>query len=123
MAKRKSKSGAAFGVGIIIAILGLLGIGEFGIGNFEGGLVSDVFAPADEVVNEEELEGMYFAEIMVVDSIVTLNGEETAIEDLSSSLADASGKTVLLIDGGATHATWEKVVDTMNKLDCIVQTQ
>lgn len=119
----KRKSGGAFAAGVIVALLAALGIGEFGIGNFEGGLVSDIFAPTEEVVVESQENGLYEAEIMVVDNVITLDGKEVTIEELKTQLADAGGERVLLIDGGATHATWQEVLNALSELDCIVETQ
>jgi|GEM_PF-5493510 len=124
MAKdKKRRSGGAFVAGVIVTILAALGIGEFGIGEYEGGLISDVFAPAEEVILEEAEKGLYFAEVMVVDDVVTLDGEEVTVEDLKSNLSDAKDERILLINGGATHASWQEVVDALNELDCVVETE
>ena len=123
MAKdKKRRSGGAFAAGVIITLLAALGIGEFGIGNFEGGLISDIFQPAEEVTVDTTDQGLYFAEIMVVDNIVTLDGKEVTVDELKTELADAKDKRVLLIDGGATHAAWQEVIDALNELDCVVET-
>ena len=121
MAKNKKRSGGAFVARVVITLLAALGIGEFGLGNFEGGLISDVFAPAEEVIMEEVSHGLYEAEIMVVDNVITLDGKQVTVDELKAGLADAGGKKVLLIDGGATHATWQEVIDALNELDCIVE--
>ncbi len=47
MAKKKGRGGVVGSV-LILAILAALGIGEFGLGGVGGGMVSDVFAPAQE---------------------------------------------------------------------------
>ncbi len=122
MAKNK-KSGGAFLAGVIVTLIAALGIGEIGIGNYDGGLISDFFAPAEEVITENASDGLYDYEVMVVDNVVTLDGAEVTVDELKAQLADASGKKVLLIDGGATHAAWQEVVDALNELDCIVETQ
>lgn len=123
MAKRSKKSsGGAFAAGAILMLLAALGVGEFGIGNFEGGLVSDIFQPTEEVVVEDADEGLYFAEIMVVDDVITLDGEEVTVDELKAQLSDAADKRVLLTDGGATQAAWQDVVDALNELDCVVET-
>jgi len=124
MAKsNRRKSGGAFVAGVVVALLAALGIGEFGIGDFGGGLISDVFTPAEEIVVENDENGLYEAEIMVVDNVITLDGKEVTVDELKAELSDASGEQVLLIDGGATHATWQEVLNALSELDCIVETQ
>ncbi|MEX1377775.1 MAG: hypothetical protein AB1Z23_09960 [Eubacteriales bacterium] len=123
MAKdKKRRSGGAFAAGVIITLLAALGIGEFGIGNYDGGLISDIFKPAEEVVVDDADEGLYYAEIMVVDNVVTLDGKEVTVDELKAELADAKDKRVLLIDGGATHTAWQEVIDALDALDCVVET-
>lgn len=118
---KKRRTGRAFVAGIIVALVAVLGIGEFGIGSFGGGMISDVFAPKEEAIVEEATDGLYEAEVMVVDNVITLDYKEVTIEQLKSELADAKDKKVLLIDGGATHATWQEVIDALNELDLIVE--
>ena len=120
---KKRRSGGAFAAGIVVALLAALGIGEFGIGNYEGGLITDVFAPQEEVVVENTENGLYEAEVYVVDNVVTLDGKEVTVDELKSELADSAGKRILLVNDGATHATWQEVVDALDELDCIVETQ
>lgn len=119
----KKRSGGAFVAGVVVALLAALGVGEFGLGNFEGGLVSDFFAPVEEIVVENEDNGLYYAEIMVVDNVITLDNEEVTVDELKTQLADAGGESVLLIDGGATQAAWQEVLSALTELDCIVETQ
>ncbi len=123
MAKYKKRSGGAFLAGVVVTLIAALGIGELGIGNFEGGIVTDIFTKEEQIVTEDVTEGLYDAEIMVVGDIISLNGEEVTIDELKAQMADYADKKVLLIDGGATHAAWQEVVDALNELDCIVETQ
>lgn len=119
----KKKSGGAFVAGVVVALLAALGIGELGIGNFEGGLVSDIFTPAEEIVMENEESGLYEAEITVADNVISIDGKVVTVDELKAQLAQAGGERVLLIDGGATHATWQEVLNALSELDCIVETQ
>ena len=123
MAKNKKSSGGAFLAGVVVTLIAALGIGEIGIGNYDGGLVSSFFEPAEEVISEATTDGLYDYEIMVVDNAISLDGKEVTIEELKENLADSEGEKVLLIDGGATHAAWQEVVDALNELDCIVETK
>ena len=123
MANNKRKSGGAFVAGVVVALLAAVGIGEFGIGDFGGGLISDVFAPAEEIVVENDENGLFEAEIMVVDNVITLDGVEVTVDELKTELSDASGERVLLIDGGATQAAWQDVLNALSELDCVVETQ
>ncbi|MBN2879939.1 MAG: hypothetical protein JXN65_09985 [Clostridia bacterium] len=120
--KKKGRLGA-FVAGLVVMAAAALGIGEFGLGNFEGGLVSDMFAPAEEVINDTVKDVLYDAEVMVVDNVITLDGKEVTLDELKSELADSAGDRVLLIDGGATVAAWQEVLDALNELDVIVETQ
>jgi len=120
--KKKGRVGA-FVAGLVVMAAAALGIGEFGLGNFEGGLVSDMFAPAEEVINDTVKDVLYDAEVMVVDNVITLDGKEVTLDELKDELADSSGDRVLLIDGGATVAAWQEVLDALNELDVIVETQ
>ena len=120
---KKGRSGGAFLAGVVVTLLAAAGVGEFGIGNFEGGLISDIFMPQEEIIESSTSNGLYEAEVMVVDDVITLNGEEVTIDGLKSELADAKDKKILLIDGGATHAAWQEVLDAFSELDCIVETQ
>jgi len=120
--KKKGRFGA-FVAGVVVTAIAALGIGEFGLGGFEGGLVTDMFAPAEEVINEQVNDVLYDAEVMVVDDIISLDGKEVTLDELKSELADSAGDRVLLIDGGATVAAWQEVLDALNELDVIVETQ